>query len=120
MAASSRDMNIPVLVTLFTIATILVYVIVVATQAWFRWEFNREFQIKVVEQPHWGLERLRDEQSRQIAEGPVPLDEAMRMTVSLYRGPDAPRGTVPAPQVGGDDAADAADAAAGDGGGDGN
>lgn len=90
MPASSRDMNLPVLVTLFVMGTILVYVIVVATQAWFRWEFNREFQVKVVNQPHFELDQLRTQQQAQLENGPVPIDQAMRLTIERYASrPDA-------------------------------
>lgn len=91
MPASSRDMNIPVLVTLFVMATLLVYVIVVATQAWFRWEFNREYQLKVVQQPNVELNELMTRQQAQLENGPVPLEAAMRMTIDRYadRGDEA-------------------------------
>lgn len=84
MPASSRDMNLPVLVTLFVMGTILVYVIVVATQAWFRWEFNREFQVKVVQQPHFELNQIHTQQRAQLENGPVPLEEAMQQTIERY------------------------------------
>lgn len=86
MPASSRDMNMPVLITLFAIATILVYVIIVATQAWFQWEFNREWQTKVMNQPQDQLQlhTLRTEQEAELQNGPVPIRQAMDETIKAY------------------------------------
>lgn len=94
MPASSRDMNIPVLATLGIVSTILVYVIVVATQAWFQYESNREYEVKVILRPNRQLNEQRTEQlsllegyrlvdeQKQIAS--IPIDEAMRETVKMY------------------------------------
>lgn len=83
-------MNFPVLVTLGVVATILVYVIVVSTQAWFRYEFQHEYQKKVVNQPHVWLNDVRDKQLAELQNGPVPIDEAMQRVVARYEaGGDA-------------------------------
>lgn len=89
-------MNIPVLATLGVVSAILVFVIIVATQAWFRYEFNREYEVKVILRPNQQLNeqratqlaqldgyRIVDEQ-KQIAA--IPIDRAMEETVKLYAG----------------------------------
>lgn len=96
MPASSRDMNIPVLATLGVVSAILVFVIVVATQAWFRYEFNREYELKVILRPNPELNEQRREQLAQL-EGyrmvdpqkqvvAIPIDVAMQKTVTDYEG----------------------------------
>lgn len=94
MPASSRDMNIPVLVTLGAVSTILVYVIVVATQAWFRFEFNREYERKVLTREDPELIELKAEQYGRLEGGQwvnqeqgvatIPIADATKEAVRMY------------------------------------
>lgn len=81
-------MNFPVLATLGVVSTILVFVIFVATQAWFRYQFEHEHNMKVVNRPHMELNELRREQSVRLSEGPVPIDQAMQQVIQQYRQAD--------------------------------
>ncbi len=94
MPASSRDMNIPVLATLGIVSTILVFVIIVATQAWFQYEVGREHEVKVILRPNPELNRQRLEQLAKL-EGyrvvdaqkqtvAIPIERAMQETVKRY------------------------------------
>lgn len=91
MPASSRDMNIPVLTTLFAMGTVLVYVIVVATQAWFRYEVNRELETKVINQTGLEIDRIRAEQVVALNSGVRPIDDAKQAAVAFYAS-QAPAG----------------------------
>ena len=94
MASASRDLNVPVLATLGVVSTILVFVIVVATQAWYEYEFNREYEMKVTLRPNVELNEQVETQlarlegyrlvdpEKQIAA--IPIEQAMTQTVEMY------------------------------------
>lgn len=77
-------MNIPVLATLGIVTTILVFVIIVATQAWFRYEFQHEYDKKVVSQRNVWLDPILEAQRAALQNGPVPIDQAMSQVVEQY------------------------------------
>lgn len=84
-----HDMNIPVLATIGVIGVILIYVTIVATQAWFYYEFNREYEKKVLQQPNVELNHLRSTQTARITQGGVmPLDQAMQLVIERYQPPE--------------------------------
>lgn len=89
MPASSRDMNFPVLVTLGVVAAILIYVTIVSTQAWFRYEYQHEYQKKVLNRPHVWLEGIRSAQAHELQTSPVPIEQAMRQVVRAYQASSA-------------------------------
>ena len=49
-ASDGQDINVPLILTIGIISTILLVVIVIGTQAWFRYEQQLEYQQKVIQQ----------------------------------------------------------------------
>ena len=96
MPSGSHDINVKVLALMGIVSTILVVSLVVATQAWFRYEFDQENERKYINVPYRQLEDLKQAQwaelsapqhtvefdgvTRQV----IPIDEAMQLVVEKY------------------------------------
>ncbi len=96
MPSGSHDINVKLLALMGIISTILVFALVVATQAWFRYEFQQENKRKYVDVPFAELVVLQESQSAALTADPhyadmdekdrivVPIDMAMRGVVEKY------------------------------------
>ncbi len=96
MPSGSHDINVKLLTLMGIISTILVIALVVATQAWFRYEFQQENQRKFVDVPFPELVALQESQSsalnaeRHYADPVekdrlvIPIGEAMDEVVRKY------------------------------------
>lgn len=74
MPSGSHDINVKVLALMGIIGTILVVSLVVATQAWFRYEFAMENQRKYIDVPYRPLVELKQ---AQLAELNAPVKTHM-------------------------------------------
>ncbi len=96
MPSGSHDINVRVLALIGVISAILVYALIVATQAWFRYEFARENERKYVNVPFAELEQLKQAQLQELQVDPhpvspdqpdtwvIPIDRAMQEVVKQY------------------------------------
>lgn len=96
MPSGSYDINVKLLSLMGIISAILVYALVVATQAWFRYEFQQENQRKYVQVPFTELVELKESQLAELnAEkhfaDPVerdriviPIDDAIDLVIEKY------------------------------------
>lgn len=62
MPSGSHDINVKLLALMGVISAILVVALIVATQAWFRYEFAQENQRKYIDVPYRQLEELKEAQ----------------------------------------------------------
>jgi hypothetical protein len=62
MPSGSHDINVKLLVLTAALSTVLVFSLIVATQAWFRYEFQQENQRKYVDVPYSELVELQESQ----------------------------------------------------------
>jgi type II secretory pathway pseudopilin PulG len=79
---SIRDLNVPLILTIGIVSILLLIVIIVGTQAWFRYEVRQEFEQKVVQQEFEALQSLNREQ-RQRLTGPAQWEDPQAGTVSV-------------------------------------
>lgn len=101
-----QDVNVPLIVTIGAISALLLLVLVVGTQAWFRYEVQRMQQQRQEDRaitagpdaaqqpdaPRW----LDDSQQR----AQIPIEAAMQIVLEQYQQQaDEPRRTVPASPV---------------------
>ncbi len=95
MPSGSHDINVKLLALMGIVSAILVFSLVVATQAWFRYEFQQENQRKYVDVPFAELVDLQESQRSALNADPhyadaekdrviVPIDMAMRGVVEKY------------------------------------
>lgn len=77
-----RDLNVPVILTVGIISTVLLVVIVVGIQAWFKYEQQLEFQRKVVDRPHPRLVELNNAAQSQLRDR---IEPAIADTAQRYR-----------------------------------
>lgn len=88
MHEEPRDkMNIPVIVTVSLVTVIFVMLTVVGTQAFFRFEQEKEARVKIIEAPNDALDRLNNQQLAEIQQyrwvdrenglAAIPIDRAM-------------------------------------------
>lgn len=93
MPSGSHDINVKLLALMGIVSAILVYALIVATQAWFRYEFAQENNRKYVRVPYAELVELKETQLAQLhaaphpagADGPdlwvIPIDKAMDQVI---------------------------------------
>ena len=101
MPSGSHDINVRLLTLMGIVSTILIVALVVATQAWFRYEFQQENRRKYVEQPFPELVELKETQLAALHASPhtaekteadprdriiVPIDMAMREVIRRHSG----------------------------------
>ena len=97
MPSGSYDINVKLLALLGVISTILVVSLVVATQAWFRYEFAQENQRKYIDIPYRPLETLKQDQLDELnaprhtvvdldsePRTVIPIDEAMQVVIEKH------------------------------------
>lgn len=104
----TQDINVPLLTTIGVIGTILLVVIVIGIEAWFRWEVIQEEQAKVINVTNQELDQLTQGQLANLAggkwaspdqtRGSMPIDDAMTAVVEMYgqASPQAPSPASPA------------------------
>lgn len=86
------DVNVPLIVVVGLISTILLVVTVIGVQAWFRYEKNRELQVKVIETVDSELEALHQQQAARLGpQAPLPIEQAMDLVVQHYSQQQAER-----------------------------
>ena len=66
MPSGSHDINVKLLALMGIVSTILVFSLVVAAQAWFRYEFALENERKFVNVPFRPLVKLEEEQLAEL------------------------------------------------------
>ncbi len=93
MPSGSHDINVKLLVLMGILSTILVIALVVATQAWFRYEFQQENNRKYVEVPFTELVEIQETQLKAMNAAPhyadpsakdrivIPIDMAMKEVI---------------------------------------
>ncbi len=96
MPSGSHDINVKLLSLMGIISAILVYALVIATQAWFRYEFQQENLRKYVQVPFTELVELKESQlaelnAKEHFADPVeqdriviPIDDAIDLVVAKY------------------------------------
>jgi hypothetical protein len=96
MPSGSHDINVKLLALMGILSTILVFALVIATQAWFRYEFQQERQRKFIDVPFAELVELKESQLAQLnapehfadpAERDrrvIPIDDAIDAMVKKY------------------------------------
>jgi len=96
MTSDSHDINVKLLVLMGIVSAILGVSLVVATQAWFRYEFAQENQRKYVDVPFPELAALKASQLAGLNAEPhyadpvekdrlvIPIGEAMDLVVAKY------------------------------------
>ncbi len=96
MPSGSHDINVKLLALMGIISAILMVSLVVATQAWFRYEFAQENQRKYIDVPYRQLEELKRAQLAELntpqhtvefdgeQRTVIPIDEAMRLVVEKH------------------------------------
>ena len=80
--AIKQEVNSALIVTLGVISGLLLVVILIGLQAWFRYEENTEIQAKWARSRNVQLDRILDEQRARITRtGPttIPVERAMRL-----------------------------------------
>ncbi len=96
MASGSHDINVKLLALMGVLSAILVYALIISTQAWFRYEFQQEYDRKFVQTPFAELVELKQtqldalnapahhadpiERDRVV----IPIDDAIRGVVAKY------------------------------------
>jgi len=98
MPSGSHDINVKVLALMGIVSTVLTVALIVATQAWFRYEFNKENERKYVNVPYGELVEIKSTQLEALSapahtvevklEGEptvtrnvIPIDEAMGLVI---------------------------------------
>lgn len=93
MPSGSHDINVKLLALMGILSTILVIALVVATQAWFRYEFQQENNRKYVEVPFAELVEINEAQRSALNADPhyadpnaedrivIPIDMAMKEVI---------------------------------------
>jgi hypothetical protein len=96
MPSGSHDINVKLLALTGIVSAVLVYSLIVATQAWFRYEFQQENQRKYIDVPYAELAELQASQQAALNADPhyadpeekdrviIPIDMAMRGVVQKY------------------------------------
>jgi len=96
MPSGSHDINVKFLALMGIVSAILIFSLIVATQAWFRYEFQQENQRKYVEVPFAELAELKESQLTALNADPhyadpeekdrvvVPIDMAIHGVVQKY------------------------------------
>lgn len=103
----TQDINVPLLLTIGVIGTILLVTIVIGIEAWFRWEVIQEEQVKVINVSNQELDQLTQSQLANLTggrwtagqtRGSMPIDDAMNTVVEMYSqaSPQAPSPASPA------------------------
>ena len=97
MPSGSHDINVKLLALMGIVSTILVVALIVATQAWFRYEFAQENDRKYVQVPFAELVELKETQLEQLHTAPhpvgaddpdlwvVPIDKAMQQVIETNK-----------------------------------
>ena len=80
---SRQDVNVPLLVTIGLVCSILLLVIVVGTQAWYRYEAQRQWEQKVLPVQNRELRTLNAEQRANLQGGQWANNEQTRATISI-------------------------------------
>jgi len=80
MPSGSHDINVKLLVLMGIISTALVVSLIVATQAWFRYELAQENQRKFIDVPYTPLVELKETQLAEL-EKPVPAGEGEQTSI---------------------------------------
>lgn len=93
MPSGSHDINVKLLTLTGILSTILVIALVVATQAWFRYEFAQENNRKYVDVPYTELVQAQEAQRAALNAAPhyadpaekdrlvIPIDMAMKEVI---------------------------------------
>jgi hypothetical protein len=96
MPSGSHDINVKLLALIGIVSTILMVSLVVATQAWFRYEFGQENQRKYIDVPYRQLEDLKQAQLADLHapqhtvefDGKyrtvIPIDEAVQKVIDNH------------------------------------
>lgn len=89
-----QNINIPLIVTVGIISSVLLFVIIVGLQAWFNNELEDERGIKFSGDTNWQLKDINLEAQEKIntyrwadqknQRATIPIDEAIRMTAEKY------------------------------------
>jgi len=95
MPSGSHDINVKLLTLISILSTILVVALVVATQAWFRYEFQQENDRKYVQVPFTELVEIQEAQLAALNADPhyadpnekdrivIPIDMAMNEVIKV-------------------------------------
>ncbi len=83
MPSGSHDINVKLLTLTGILSTILVVALVVATQAWFRYEFAQENNRKYVEVPFTELVEIQESQLAALNADPHYADPAEKDRVVI-------------------------------------
>jgi len=96
MPSGSHDINVKLLALMGIVSAVLVFALIVATQAWFRYEFAQENQRKYIDVPFAELVELKQGQLTELNQAPhyadpngqdrviIPIDMAMHEVVRKY------------------------------------
>ena len=96
MPSGSHDINVKLLALLGVVSTVLVISLIVATQAWFRYEFAQENQRKYIDVPYTPLVELETQQLQSLNAEPhyndpetkdrvvAPIDMAIKEVVKRH------------------------------------
>lgn len=90
MPSGSHDINVKLLALMGIVSAILVFALVVATQAWFRYEFAQENDRKYVQVPFAELVELKETQMTQLYTAPHPVgaDEPEQWVIPIDKAMD--------------------------------
>lgn len=92
---SHHDVNVTLLLTVGGIGTLLLVVLVLGTQAWFRYETLGEAQTKIIAPVSGELQQLQQQQMARLQGGrwvdaqqqtaTIPIERAMQLTIARYQ-----------------------------------
>lgn len=90
--AYKQEVNIPLIVTIGIVSAILLIVVILGMEAWFKSEEQAQFEIEAAANPNQTLERLRDDQlsninayhwvNRDKGLVTIPIADAMKQIVA--------------------------------------
>jgi len=81
----AQDVNVPVIVTVGIIGSLLLVVIIIGIQAWFQYEMQQERQAKIIEVQNPELQQLDNAAAAKLKGGRwAAADRAMTLTGQRY------------------------------------
>ena len=92
MANTTRDLNVGLIVIVGLISCVLFFVLVVGTEAWFKYEQGKERMRKQIDVPSVELDAMEAEQLANLRGEPgpegqprLPIEQAMQLTLERYQ-----------------------------------
>jgi len=81
----AQDINVPVILTVGVISSILLAVIIIGIQAWFQYEMQQERQAKIIEAVDPELQSLNNAAASKLKGGQWADADRQRVTLSIDR-----------------------------------